>query len=184
MSLFIPGRTSCGICGKPIPQRMEAALLPLINPSQHPQLAPLAWRFAHRSCWESHPKRDVYAQAARELILKGNPQQVTPLQFERDGLFLLSVPAARAVRIKDTWGPLEADIPAQEAAGLADAIISALTQQVAAEHSIGNGAWKLAPSKAGMVLMLVSQGEPFERMEIPRERQEVWKELAGKLRRV
>ncbi len=181
MNFFIPGSTTCALCGKSIQQRVEAAQLPLVDPASNPTFAPLVWRFVHRRCWESYPQRDVYANAAKELILRANPQEITPLHFEHDGLFLLGVPAARAFRVKDTWGPFEADVPAQKAAGLAKGVLAAFAQQVKSEHALGSATWQLEPGKGGVVLTLLSQEGPFERMEIPLTKQSAWNNLMRKL---
>nr|WP_128798597.1 hypothetical protein [Corallococcus coralloides] len=184
MPFFIPGSTTCVLCGKPIQQRVEATQLPLLDVASAPAFAPLVRRFVHRHCWEGYPQRDGYAHAARELILQANPEEITPLYFERDGLFLLGVPAARAFRVKDTWGPFEADVPAPKAARLAKGVLAAFEQQMTSEHALGSATWRLAPSKRGVVLTLSSEEEAFDQMEIPLTKQPAWSDLMRKLQQV
>jgi hypothetical protein len=184
MPLFLAGSTTCAFCGQALTQRVEAAQLPLVDPAANPAFAPLVWRFVHRHCWEDYPQREVYSQAARELILRANPHELTPLHFEQESLFMLGVPAARAGRVKDTWAPFEADVPASKAPHLADGILNAFTRQVKFEHVLGSATWQIEPSKNGVVLTLSAQTEPFERLELPRTRQSSWTALAKKLQEV
>lgn len=181
MTFFVPGSTTCALCGKSIQQRVEAAQLPLADPASHPTFAALVWRFVHRRCWESYPQRDVYARAARELILRANPKEITPIHLERDGLFLFEVPAAQAFRVKDTWGPFEADVPVQKAVGLAKGVLAAFVQQVRSTHVLGSTTWQLEPGTDSVVLTLSSQEGPFERLEIPLTRQSAWSDLMRKM---
>lgn len=184
MAFFIPGSTACALCGKSIRQRVEAAQLPLVDPASNHTFTPLVLRFVHRRCWEGYPQREGYARASRELILRANPQEITPVHFERDGLFLFKVPAAQALRIKDTWGPFEADIPVQKAAGLAKGCLAAFEQQVGSTHTLGGATWQLEPGPASVVLTLSSQDEPFERLEIPQAKQSAWSDLMRKIQQL
>lgn len=184
MSFFIPGRTRCALCDEPIAQRADAAQLPFVSPSVLPEWAKLSRAFVLRRCWEHWPHRDTYAWAARELVLSAPEQPAQRRRFEHEGLFLFEVPAVKGFRILDTWAPLTVDVPGQDAARLASAVLDAFAHRTALAQDVGPTRWTLDPTGSdGWVLTLSQEGEPFECLELPAARQVLWTELMTELLR-
>jgi hypothetical protein len=178
VSFFLPGRTTCAICHRPIEERSHAARLPFVDPADAGELATGSSSYVHRACWEVWPERDRYVDAAASLLARAhddaNPQSPN---VEDNDLVWFRVPAAKAFRLQDLERLVTVDIPAARADDVARWLSDAARGAPADAMTIGDDTWALRPAGNGLELVHTQDGETIEVVEVSRERLGDWADV-------
>lgn len=182
MSFFIPGRTTCAICGQPIDERSAAAQLPFVAPDDVPDLAPLGRGFVHRGCWQKWGERERFVAAASALLARAEIDASTLApSVEGRNLVSFRVSALGAFRLQDLEALVVVDIPASDACPLASWLESCARQSAAADLPVGTESWHVGIREDGVELVRSVDGEVFEIVTLPRERLAEWAGVVARM---
>jgi hypothetical protein len=179
MHYFFPGKTIGKICQKPIENRLEAMLLPYIDPKKFPELLEFAGTFVHRNCFRNWPFREKMSNAAFLLVKDGmvSTGSENLLQVLDQMLVIKTVDS---IVFKDFQLMLDLEIGKEEGRKTAlDWLECFQTHQLNKDSQVGK--YFFSREEGGLkVSSFVDQEKVFEAI-IPNERFDSWKQALENL---
>lgn len=182
MSFFIPGRTTCSICGLCIENRWQAARLPITDPGEVPDLASLARGYVHRSCWQTWAHRSRFATSAMALVSRSR-DATDPLMpvVEGDWLIRTDIPATKASRLEDLEALVTLDVAWADACRVANWLNDAAKTPSSDEMTVGSETWQLRPDGDLVELVRSQDGEPVDVVALQPDKVVAWARAVQKV---
>jgi len=185
MSFFIPGRTTCAICECAIEHRWQAAQLPFADPAEIGDLATLARRYVHRSCWDGWSARERYSQSAMSLIARSQAQLGEGSGVDQaQRIAWRDVPALKSFRVEDLMVLVTFDIAWADACRVADWLRDAVSLPTVESLGLPVETWQLRRDGGRIELVRLQADEPIEVIEVSPDRLMRWASVVGQLRDV
>ena len=176
MQFFIPGKTKCAICTKPIENQYEATTLPYISPEISDTLSKLGRRFVHRECWNNWKDAGFYADAAYDLVSRESTSnsQLKKIFMSRN-LILFWVEALSIYQLKDFDLLVTLDIPSEIYCEITNLLSLSLMNTEVCEHiQIGQNVLEGKLNEAGLEIKVHDDSMIWDKFLVPLSRINYW----------